>query len=710
MGLRRLLLVVLVAVLPALPTQAPAGASPAQEYSGPYFGDGNFPPGCIRDWRMSNPANVCYHLKTDLNALDSPQVDVLVLVPVSPTAERDMRIARQAVDMWEGGIDYLAPQMGLDWLADGMDFHVTVDSFDPNGFEGGEFSTYPVVDPEIVVVSGNPVPTGGIGIDPVDYPSGVVNAAVKVGDLAVRTVNERLPQGHPLPMPSGLVVLDEDEVPCHNVRNPFDFEYWENLPGFERHHEERAGTYVEDCGGAGGNVCFTVAGGVDPAPDRIEGYKNLFDLVAHEFGHCLSLGHVGDGGEGLGSPDAGLKGTSWGPVPYRDIMSYSDYPALHTTCVSTLDVEGLALRMSRYLDTDGDGRVDDADRLLANDQVGTDPDFPFQVQHPGDHLHASGTGRALDCPQPDVGPTPGEPTDWTPEPVDSVDHRLDLSGPVDGAVSDDGRFEVAGTVGRRSLSDPPTDRSASVDDAAGDSSSPYTDVLGLDVELSDTHLRATLHLAEMWTATDTSPVSYSFVVNGWKATVVRDRGMVVAPGGVNGGTATWDPSGKTVTYRVPRLPLEGLGMRGPYEVSASADVLGRFYAINDDHVPEPGHVVAVGDPVAGSAGDGVATGRVSLSVDGAHVAGQDVDTGTGVDSFSFPVDLPEGPHVLRVAWEEDGEVVATESVTVTHGGDEDDDGVGDRADNCPETPNPDQADRDGDGKGDACDPRPDRIG
>ena len=69
-------------------------------------------------------------MRTDLNALDSPQVDVLVMVPVSPTAERDMRIMRQSVEMWEGGIDYLATEMGLDWLGQGVDFHVTVDYFD----------------------------------------------------------------------------------------------------------------------------------------------------------------------------------------------------------------------------------------------------------------------------------------------------------------------------------------------------------------------------------------------------------------------------------------------------------------------------------------------------------------------------------------------------------------------------------------------------
>ena len=40
--------------------------------------------------------------------------------------------------------------------------------------------------------------------------------------------------------------------------------------------------------------------------------------------------------------------------------------------------------------------------------------------------------------------------------------------------------------------------------------------------------------------------------------------------------------------------------------------------------------------------------------------------------------------------------------------DSDGDGVIDPADNCPQTPNPDQADTDGDGAGDVCDPNPER--
>lgn len=291
-----------------------------------------------------------------------------------------MRIMRQSVEMWEGGIDYLAGEMGLDWLAAGVDFHITLDYIDLQGDDGGEFTTYPLVDPEIVVIASNPVGGVGIGIDPLNF-----------------------------------VFSDENGVPCHNVQNPFDFEYWDNLPGFNSHHEERTGTYVEDCGGAGGNICFAINGAIDPAPGQID-FFNLFDLVSHEFGHCLTLGHVGDGAEG-----------AWGVVPTNDIMAYSSDPPGRNKCVSTLDVEGFAIRMSRYLDVTGDAKVDAADRLLANDQIGEGAN-PFQVQHPSDHLYASSSGSPLDCPQPDLGLLPGPRTSWMPTPVAATLPQLPLKG------------------------------------------------------------------------------------------------------------------------------------------------------------------------------------------------------------------------------------------------------------------------------------------
>lgn len=59
------------------------------------------------------------------------------------------------------------------------------------------------------------------------------------------------------------------------------------------------------------------------------GPNRLYDLVAHEFGHCLGGGHVGD------ALDFSAK-----TVPLADIMSYQ-YNATQVHCVSTLNVRVL---------------------------------------------------------------------------------------------------------------------------------------------------------------------------------------------------------------------------------------------------------------------------------------------------------------------------------------------------------------------------------
>jgi hypothetical protein len=407
----------ILSLLVAVPT---AAASPADRWSGPYFGDGNLPPGCVTDMDVSD----CYHMRTGLNALDSPKIDVLVVVPVSPFAERDARIQTQAVEMWAGGIEYLAREMGMDWLADTVEFRIAVNHIDlTTGQSTEDFSTYPLWDPEIVVISSNPVGGIGIGIDPLDFSEQILDIF-------------------------GFEGTGVGEGPCHGMQNPFDLSQWQALPGFDDHHGQSTGTYYEeDCEGAGGNVCFAVNGAIDPTPGMDIDYDNplvnlpfgLFDLVAHEVGHCLTLGHVGDA----------LDHTSR-TVPTWDIMAYTDDPVGQTKCVSTLDVEVFATRMSEYVDTTGDGAIGPDNVLLANDQEGdkaTGIGNAFHVQHPSDHWYASSTGSPWDCPQPDLGIVPGERTEWNPEPA-RAERVLTITSPDDGATTDP-TVTVAGTVERQ---------------------------------------------------------------------------------------------------------------------------------------------------------------------------------------------------------------------------------------------------------------------
>lgn len=721
------LLVLVASVAPTVLSQPSVHASPADHYTGPYFGDGNLPPGCSREWKISDPNNICHRMLTNINPLDSPKVDVLLLVPASPMAERDRRITRQVVEMWESGIDYLAPQMGLDWLAEGMDFHVTIDSVDPASGPKGEFTTYPVVDPEIVVVVANSVGVISTGSDHVDLATSIVNSLATLD-------------------PTGTHPHIDESVNCHGVRNPLDLATWENVPGFDSHHEGRSGTYVEDCGGAGGNICFSVVTADDHAPDTIDELEHgLFSTLAHEFGHCLSLGHVGDGGLSSGtSQESGIAQpapTTWGAVPSHDIMSYTDGPNGFEKCVSTLDVEVVALRMSRYLDTNGDGAVDDADVLEPNDATGRGKD-PFQVQHPHDHLYASATGSPLDCPQPDQGIIAGPPTDWTPTRIDTSP-RLTVSTPSDGASSNDGHFEVSGTAENRQAHTV-TSSTAATDDADNDARSAFTDLRAMTVEVTATDVDVTLRVADLGTPTTPSPAAFTLFIDGlalytsWSYPYSRPNGYL--------NTASWDFAAKTVLMRVPRSKLASLGKSSPYEVSAQVGWGSNTTTVPDDRAPDVG-ILRVAAPTATTCEPGTpacALGVVDVFVDGARAGGDTVDTAEGPAAFSVPIELAEGTHDVRVEWRAQGRVIASRSLTVTHGTDDDGDGVpngddrcpghddtedrdrdgvpdgcdpdldGDGvangADNCPDRANADQADMDGDAMGNACDPDMDGDG
>jgi hypothetical protein len=729
-------------VAAAVLTTTAAQASPADDYVGPFYGDGNLPPGCIKDMSRDNPANTCYHAKVGLNALDSPIIDVAVLVPASPTAERDLRIMRQAAKAWEGGIEYLSDEMGLDWLHDGVRFNISADIVSLT--EGEQPSTYPLYDPEIVIVATNPVGGLGIGVDPT-Y------------------------------LTDELGIMDENGVPCHNIPNPFSMDTWEGMPGYDGHHGDNGGIYVEDCGGAGGNVCFSVNGAIDPVPGVTDTFS-LFDLVLHETGHCLTLGHVGDGAEG-----------AWGPVPTTDIMAYSADPPGQNKCVSTLNVEAFALRMSRYLDVNGDGAVSEADRVQPNDVLG-DGTNSFQVQHPDNHLYASSTGSVWDCPQPDLGTLPGEPTDWTPDPVETSVPVLDVATPEHGATTSDGNVRVSGTVERRPIDAPPTSPTGSAEDPSGDAVTALTDIRQLDVEVTELEVTAVVKVAQLWPSTQvTSPSEYGVSIGGRQiksfvpdprspAEVTTYDHSMEQP--LPSSWSEWDTVANTVTFRIPRSYLAGAKVTAPYEVFALSGYIAnnKFTVVSDDRAPDTGSI-GVAAPGATPAASGSAAG--SGAGTGGNTAGSTLDTVVleqpGGNSFTvadtslgvtsgtqdtFTLDVPEASDVeLLLSWGDSSDLDMTvtgaatgsaatagqpESLLLTNvrgqlritvdpylvvgvpsttytltatlvgvAGDGDGDGIADGDDRCPSVPGPAPTgcpDSDGDGVADVYDLCPQEPG
>ena len=524
---RVFLALVAMASLAILSTSPPATSSPSASYVGPHFGDGSLPAGCIADRDPLNPDNLCYHMLVGLNALDTPRVDVDILVPVSPAAERDMRMAEQAVQMWDEGVHYLAGEMDLQWLRKGFDMHIRTHELviDPDGTLAEPLN---LVDPEIVVIASNPAGGIGIGVDP-------SNLASQLG------------------------VTDGQGLPCASVPNPFSMAAWQAKPGWEQHGGEDGGVYVEDCGGVGGNVCFAVNGAIDPVPGASD-FFGIFDLISHEFGHCLTIGHVGDGADG-----------PWGPTPTNDIMAYSTDPPGLTKCVSTLDVEGFALRMSGYLDVTGDGKVDAADQLVANDVEG-DGSNSFQVQHPDDHLYASSTGSPTDCPQPSYSIVPGSYGDFTPHPVETTRPRLAIGTATDRG----GRLRVVGTA--RNVSKVPVTRARarSTTDATSDSITPITDITGVKVRTTRTAVDATMSVSRLWPVAKAGSVTaYSLLISGRRfdsfigTGTTSGKPMTMDNGTgyyLPSGTAKWDYATNQVTFHIRRDYLADQHIFAPYTV------------------------------------------------------------------------------------------------------------------------------------------------
>jgi hypothetical protein len=369
---------------------------------------------------------------------------------------------------------------------------------------------------------------------------------------------------------------------------------WLTVPGFDDHHGELGGIYVHRCDGPGGNICFSINGAVDPLPGTTD-FFSIFDLVAHETGHCLTLGHVGDGADG-----------PWGPIPTNDIMAYSSDPVDLAKCVSTLDVEGFALRMSNFLDVNGDDRVDGRDVLVPNDKKG-DGLNSFQVQAPEDHWYASSTGQAEDCPQPDWGTLPlGPKTNWHTQPVRTTDPRLRV-GSVKAA---DGRVRWNGTAAWVSKQPVPTKRSFSIKDGTGDGVLPMTDITGLTAKVTKTAVKATLKLDSLWpTVEGGRATGYGLYVGGRKFdSFVETQGtssdvLTIDSGGrfiMPPGTSKWDTKNSTISFNIPRSYLANQRIHAPYSIFADTGVHIRTkdWVMSLDRVPASGSIRLTGPRMA----------------------------------------------------------------------------------------------------------------
>ncbi|HUR64377.1 MAG TPA: hypothetical protein VM241_07840 [Candidatus Thermoplasmatota archaeon] len=100
--------------------------------------------------------------------------------------------------------------------------------------------------------------------------------------------------------------------------------------GFPAHAHDGATLYSAECQ-RGGRACVVAV-----AETLFGGANRMYDLVSHEFGHCLGLGHVGD------ASDFDAK-----TIPPQDIMGYQDDPTAAfpfptpVDCVSNLNLAAL---------------------------------------------------------------------------------------------------------------------------------------------------------------------------------------------------------------------------------------------------------------------------------------------------------------------------------------------------------------------------------
>lgn len=300
----------------------------------------------------------CFHQYT-VNDPDTATMDVLIIPAAGALALRDARLVRDSVLMWQDGLKAGARTHGMDWLADGLTLTPMVLGVDvPAGASA--------LAPDIVVVLQDVGPAGitwayaGIGTDgPLSYCRPLMAAAE--GRLA----------------------------PPQELQA---------MPNFDGHHGRGWGTLSVACEN-GARTCV-VAGAVLYSLPSDDQAINLYDLMSHEFGHCLGLGHVGDA-----SDFAALA------YPPNDIMSYEqdDLDPGVALCVSNLNLKTFAARYRTLIagapplpfSIDAEGYVTmlgGADPTTGSAMRSPLPETTWRVFR----ADGSESPTVLDCPQPDL--------------------------------------------------------------------------------------------------------------------------------------------------------------------------------------------------------------------------------------------------------------------------------------------------------------------
>ncbi len=166
--------------------------------------------------------------------VDTPNIDVLIVPPVSPYYARDLVNIEKSVQAWDDGINAIGPS----WLADGVNIRAYTLGYDTPTPEA-------LADPEIIIFSAeyNPVLLFGIGLaSPVTW--------------------------------------------CHGIG------FGEAAIEWHQHEQSPWAVAQAECSD-GGFQCTVINTNFFWLPDQ-ENEINMYDLNQHELGHCLGVGHVGD--------------------------------------------------------------------------------------------------------------------------------------------------------------------------------------------------------------------------------------------------------------------------------------------------------------------------------------------------------------------------------------------------------------------------------